>query len=114
MKQPVQYVRVPKSSRNTQADFAVSLINDDMAPMAYQGDLLLCKYQDHVEHGELGVFEIGGKRYAKYLYCRGENCQLVSVNISIAPIFCRLDELHCIGKVIAVTQAIAYETKAGA
>lgn len=75
--------------------------NTDMEPMFHKGDYLLFEYCDSINYGELGVFEINGRKHAKQLYLKRGDCRLVSLNLDIPDVIVNcMNDLRCVGRIL--------------
>jgi len=80
-----------------EADFAVRVSGDSMAPRFVDGQVVFVKEQQTLEVGDIGIFSHNGDAYIKKLG-RGE---LISLNESYLTIpINEFDSLHIFGKVV--------------
>jgi phage repressor protein C with HTH and peptisase S24 domain len=64
------------------ADFAVRVRGDSMAPQFEDGQIVFVRKQESLDAGKVGVFELNGNAYIKTL----SNGELISLNDAYAPI----------------------------
>lgn len=71
-----QFIRIPQTYKKLHADYAVRISGNSMEPDYKNDDILLVRYQQQLEPGELGIFIADNKMYFKKL---GEG-RLISLN----------------------------------
>ena len=71
-----QYIRIPQTYKKLHADYAVRISGNSMEPEYFDGDILLVRFQEQLEPGELGIFIADNRMYFKKL---GED-RLISLN----------------------------------
>lgn len=92
---------VPKN-----ADFAVKIQGDSMAPYISDGDTVFVRKQYELNVGDVGIFCVDGAMYCKLYYIDGDrNMTLVSANPDLSDSNIYVDaesssEVVCYGKVI--------------
>lgn len=97
-----EMVEVPVSPFIIKADFVIRVSGDSMSPFYNDGDILLVREQDYVEHGEVGIFILNGEGYVKRFYNKDGDVRLKSINIDYEDIIIKeYDSIKCRGKVIA-------------
>ena len=62
-----QYIKVPQTYRKLHADYAVRISGSSMEPDYADGDILLIRYQQQLDIGDLGIFIANNKMYFKEL-----------------------------------------------
>ena len=64
-----------------EADFAIPISGSSMEPLIHDGDIVYVKRQNHLNIGEIGIFNVDGTTYCKMFYTDGEgNTTLISAN----------------------------------
>lgn len=64
-----------------EADFAIPISGNSMEPLIHDGDIVYVKRQNHLNIGEVGIFNVDGTTYCKIFYTDGDgNTTLVSAN----------------------------------
>ncbi len=71
-----QFIRIPQTYKKLHADYAVRISGNSMEPDYKNDDILLVRYQQQLEPGELGIFIVDNKMYFKKL---GDG-RLISLN----------------------------------
>lgn len=90
-------IQIPRTEASEQADYAISVKDDCLNPVFFNGDLLLVKYQESVSNGEIGLFRID-ERICVKKYSDGK---LISFNKDIADIdISQKTDIKCVGKLI--------------
>lgn len=92
-------IEVPLTRESEYADFAIGVSGDSMLPTYEHGDIVLVKKVDHLNIGDVGIFQKDNGIYIKEV---GEN-ELISHNTSYKPIPNNGD-IKRIGKVIGKIQ----------
>ena len=62
-----QFIRIPQTYKKLHADYAVRISGNSMEPDYSDGDILLVRFQEQLEPGELGIFITDNKMYFKKL-----------------------------------------------
>ena len=94
---------IDNSPGDNPPDFAVMVPGNNMEPLLVDGDILLVKKQDAVEHGEIGVFIIDGIRRVKKMSFKNGYVRLRSIDTSCDDITLdMINTLTCEGKVVKV------------
>ena len=70
------FIRIPQTYKKLHADYAVRISGNSMEPEYFDGDILLVRFQEQLEPGELGIFIANNMMYFKKL---GEG-RLISLN----------------------------------
>lgn len=89
-----------------EADFAIPISGSSMEPLIHDGDIVYVKRQNHLNIGEIGIFNVDGTTYCKMFYTDGEgNTTLISANpkMQSSNIFIAKDSnstVVCHGKVL--------------
>lgn len=89
-----------------EADFAIPISGNSMEPLIHDGDIVYVKRQNHLNIGEVGIFNVDGTTYCKIFYTDGEgNTTLISANpkMQSSNIFIAKDSnstVVCHGKVL--------------
>lgn len=87
----------------TYSDFAATVESGNDNPLLSEGDIVLVKKQDSVNHDEIGVFLIDGIRMVKRMYFQNGNIGLKSLDSSSDDINIeKVHDLTCEGKVVKV------------
>jgi len=90
-------ISIPDNERTAEADFALRISGNSMAPRYRDGDVLLVEDCDSVEFGELGIFVLDGDGYFK----KFGGDRLISLNPAYGDILLRsFEEAVCCGRVI--------------
>ena len=92
-------IEVPLTRESEYADFAIGVSGDSMLPTYENGDIVLVKKVDHLNIGDVGIFQKDNGIYIKEV---GEN-ELISHNTSYKPIPNNSD-IKRMGKVIGKIQ----------
>jgi SOS-response transcriptional repressor LexA len=98
-----KFLVVNNSFGNNPPNFAVLVEGNKMEPLLSEGDILLVKKQNTVDHGELGIFMIDGVRHVKRMFFKDGYLRLRSLDANCTDV--DLDNVHdvtCEGKVIKV------------
>ena len=97
----IQIIQTPEAE---EADIAITIEGESMSPDFHDGDIVLIKYQESIEIGQVGIFRINnGKGYIKE---RGKDF-LISRN----PEFDNIvpgenDQVDCIGLVLGIAERV--------
>lgn len=97
----IQIIKTPEAE---EADIAITIEGESMSPDFHDGDIVLIKYQESIEIGQVGIFRINnGKGYIKE---RGKDF-LISRN----PEFDNIvpgenDQVDCIGLVLGIAERV--------
>ncbi len=62
-----QFIRIPQVYRELHADYAVRISDSSMEPDYADGDILLIRYQQQLDIGDLGIFIANNKMYFREL-----------------------------------------------
>lgn len=88
-------IECKNSNAAQKADFAIGVNGDSMEPTYYDGDIVLVKKTDHIQIGEIGIFQKDNSIFIKECGTHG----LISHNNNYPPMVDDSDVL-CLGKVI--------------
>lgn len=86
----------PESELNENADYVIGVSGDSMEPEYYDGDIVYVQKTDHIETGDIGIFQKGNYIYIKKA---GEN-GLISLNPNYPPLTADGDRIMALGKVL--------------
>ncbi len=86
----------PENEINKQADYVIGVNGDSMEPEYFDGDIVYVQKTDHIEIGDVGIFQRGNSIYIKKV---GEN-GLISLNPSYPPLTADGDRIMVLGKVL--------------
>ena len=79
------------------ADFALRVRGDSMAPMFEDNDIVFIKAGVIIESGQIGIFHLNGNGYLKML----QGNKLISINKAYAPIIVEeWDTFFCAGRIV--------------
>ncbi len=93
-----QFIRIPQTYKKLHADYAVRISGNSMEPDYKNDDILLVRYQQQLEPGELGIFIVGNKMYFKKL----GTGRLISLNTEYDDLIINADFTPVVqGKVIS-------------
>lgn len=90
----------PENEINKNADYVIGVNGDSMEPQYSDGDIVYVKKTDHIETGEIGIFQKGNTIYIKKA---GEN-GLISLNTKYPPLTANGDRIIVLGKVLGKAQ----------
>ena len=90
----------PENEINKNADYVIGVNGDSMEPQYSDGDIVYVKKTDHIETGEIGIFQKGNTIYIKKA---GEN-GLISLNTKYPPLTADGDRIIVLGKVLRKAQ----------
>ena len=90
----------PENEINKNADYVIGVNGDSMEPQYSDGDIVYVKKTDHIETGEIGIFQKGNTIYIKKA---GEN-GLISLNTKYPPLTTNGDRIIVLGKVLGKAQ----------
>lgn len=83
--------------------FALKVKGDSMKDAGiFDGDYVIVKRQDTIEHGEIGVVLIGDEATVKRILFEKEKVVLKPENITMSPVSYNASEVSIIGKVIGL------------
>lgn len=92
------FIRIPQTYKKLHADYAVRISGNSMEPDYKNDDILLVRYQQQLEPGELGIFIVGNKMYFKKL----GTGRLISLNAEYDDLIINADFTPVVqGKVIS-------------
>ncbi len=94
-----EMIDIPDTPEARRADFAITIKDNSMEPVYFDGDIVLVKQQPAVELGEIGIFNIENNGYIK----KFGGDRLISLNDAYDDIILSEydeDRNHCLGKVI--------------
>lgn len=86
----------PENEINKQADYVIGVNGDSMEPEYFDGDIVYVQKTDHIEIGDIGIFQRGNSIYIKKV---GEN-GLISLNPDYPPLMADGDRIMVLGKVL--------------
>ena len=86
----------PENEINKKADYVIGVSGDSMEPEYYNGDIVYVQKTDHIETGDIGIFQKGNNIYIKKA---GEN-GLISLNPNYPPLTADDDRIIVLGKVL--------------
>lgn len=86
----------PENELNKNANYVIGVNGDSMEPQYSDGDIVYVKKTDHIETGEIGIFQKGNTIYIKKA---GEN-GLISLNTKYPPLTADDDRIIVLGKVL--------------
>ncbi len=96
-----EVIAVPVSALVPKADYVIRVSGDSMTPFYEDGDILLIKEQNYIEHGEVGIFCLNGEGFVKQLYRQDGDTRLISMNKKYPDVVIYdYDRLDCRGRVI--------------
>ena len=97
----IQIIKTPEAE---EADIAITIEGESMSPDFHDGDIVLIKYQESIEIGQVGIFRINnGMGYIKE---RGEDF-LISRNPEYENIIPgENDQVDCIGLVLGIAERV--------
>lgn len=97
----IQIIKTPEAE---EADIAITIEGESMSPDFHDGDIVLIKYQESIEIGQVGIFRINnGMGYIKE---RGEDF-LISRNPEYDNIIPgENDQVDCIGLVLGIAERV--------
>ena len=87
---------------NKQADYVIGVNGDSMEPEYFDGDIVYVQKTDHIEIGDIGIFQRGNSIYIKKV---GEN-GLISLNPDYPPLMADGDRIMVLGKVLGKAEEI--------
>lgn len=83
------------------SDFSATVESDNDKPLLSEGDIILVKKQDSVNHDEIGVFLIDGIRMVKRMYFQNGDIGLKSLDSNCDDVNIeKVHDLTCEGKVV--------------
>ncbi len=86
----------PENELNKHADFVIGVNGDSMEPEYSNGDIVYVQKTDHIETGDIGIFQKGNNIYIKKAVENG----LVSVNPEYPPLTGQEDGIIVLGKML--------------
>ena len=86
----------PENEINKNADYVIGVSGDSMQPDYSDGDIVYVQKTDHIETGDIGIFQKGNNIYIKKA---GEN-GLISLNPNYPPLTADGDRIIVLGKVL--------------
>ena len=86
----------PENELNKNADYVIGVRGDSMEPEYSDGDIVYVQKTDHIEIGDIGIFQKGNNIYIKKA---GEN-GLISLNPNYPPLTAGGDRIIVLGKVL--------------
>ena len=86
----------PENEINKNADYVIGVNGDSMEPEYSDGDIVYVQKTDHIEVGDIGIFQKGNSIYIKKA---GEN-GLISLNSKYPPLTADDDRIIVLGKVL--------------
>ncbi len=86
----------PESELNKNADYVIGVSGNSMEPEYCNGDIVYVQKTDHIETGEIGIFQKGSSIYIKKA---GED-GLISLNPDYPPLTADGDRITILGKVL--------------
>ena len=86
----------PENETNKNADYVIGVNGDSMEPEYSDGDIVYVQKTDHIETGDIGIFQKGNNIYIKKA---GEN-GLISLNPNYPPLTADGDRIIVLGKVL--------------
>ena len=86
----------PENEINKNADYVIGVNGDSMDPEYSDGDIVYVQKTDHIETGDIGIFQKGNNIYIKKA---GEN-GLISLNPNYPPLTADGDRIIVLGKVL--------------
>ena len=86
----------PENELNKNADYVIGVRGDSMEPEYSDGDIVYVQKTDHIEIGDIGIFQKGNNIYIKKA---GEN-GLISLNPNYPPLTADGDRIIVLGKVL--------------
>ena len=86
----------PENELNKNADYVIGVRGDSMEPEYSDGDIVYVQKTDHIEIGDIGIFQKGNNIYIKKA---GEN-GLISLNSNYPPLTAGGDRIIVLGKVL--------------
>lgn len=86
----------PENEINKNADYVIGVSGDSMEPEYFNGDIVYVQKTDHIETGDIGIFQKGNNIYIKKA---GEN-GLISLNPNYPPLTADDDRIIVLGKVL--------------
>ncbi len=92
----------PENEINKQADYVIGVNGDSMEPEYFDGDVVYVQKTDHIEIGDIGIFQRGNSIYIKKV---GEN-GLISLNPDYPPLMADGDRIMVLGKVLGKAEEI--------
>lgn len=92
----------PENEINKQADYVIGVNGDSMEPEYFDGDVVYVQKTDHIEIGDVGIFQRGNSIYIKKV---GEN-GLISLNPDYPPLMADGDRIVVLGKVLGKAEEI--------
>ena len=92
----------PENELNKNADYVIGVRGDSMEPEYSDGDIVYVQKTDHIEIGDIGIFQKGNNIYIKKA---GEN-GLISLNSNYPPLTAGGDRIIVLGKVLGKAEEI--------
>lgn len=86
----------PENETNKNADYIIGVNGDSMEPEYSDGDIVYVQKTDHIETGDIGIFQKGNNIYIKKA---GEN-GLISLNPNYPPLTADGERITVLGKVL--------------
>lgn len=86
----------PENEINKGADYVIGVSGNSMEPEYSDGDIVYVQKTDHIETGDIGIFQKGNNIYIKKA---GEN-GLISLNPNYPPLTADDDRIMVLGKVL--------------
>lgn len=86
----------PENEINKNADYVIGVNGDSMEPEYSDGDIVYVQKTDHIDTGEIGIFQKGNSIYIKKVGKNG----LISLNPNYPPLTADGDRIIALGKVL--------------
>ncbi len=86
----------PENEINKGADYVIGVSGDSMQPDYSDGDIVYVQKTDHIETGDIGIFQKGNNIYIK----KAGETGLVSLNPNYPPLTADGDRIIVLGKVL--------------
>lgn len=91
----------PENDININADYVIGVSGDSMEPEYYDGDIVYVQKTEHLNIGDIGIFQKGNHIYIKKA---GED-GLISLNPNYPPITTDGERIIVLGKVIGKAES---------
>lgn len=92
----------PENELNKNADYVIGVIGSSMEPEYSNGDIVYIQKTDHIDTGDIGIFQKGNNIYIKKV---SEN-KLISLNPNYPPLTDDGDRIIVLGKVLGKAEGI--------
>lgn len=92
----------PENELNKNADYVIGVSGSSMEPEYSNGDIVYVQKTDHIDTGDIGIFQKGNNIYIKKV---GEN-ELISLNPNYPPLTDNGDRIIVLGKVLGKAEEI--------